>query len=134
MEIVGNYPDLASAQLAQSVLAASGIESEIPDEYLSGIDWQMGTALHGITLRVMPEDAEAARALLDDIVVEVDPSDQESELELLECEVCSGDGPAAPRWRRRLKAACLLFAPLLLVYAAANLVVPAPKCPSCGRT
>lgn len=132
METIGNYPDLASAQLAQSVLAGSGIESEIPDEFLSGIDWQMGTALQGVSLRVLPEDAEAARAILEDLSAQEDAL---AEIQFPpECEVCGGDGPEPPRWKRRLKGASLLFAPLLLVYAVATIVVPARACAACGKT
>ena len=41
MATVGNFPDLVSAQLAQSVLRERGIATLIPDEYLAGVDWQL---------------------------------------------------------------------------------------------
>jgi len=44
---VGNYADLASAELAASILESTGIECVIPDENFAGISWQMGTALQG---------------------------------------------------------------------------------------
>jgi len=39
METIENFPDLASAEVARSVLDAEGIVSVIPEEYLSGLDW-----------------------------------------------------------------------------------------------
>jgi hypothetical protein len=133
METVGNYPDVAAAHVAQSVLAAAGIESEIPDQYLSGVDWQMGTALHGITLRVHPEDAEEARALLEEVEIDRGISEEAGESFGAECGVCGGDGPEPPRWKRRMKALSLLFPPLILLYGVASLVLPARRCPSCGH-
>ena len=52
METVGNFPDLASARVVQSLLEAEGIEAQIPDEYFSGVDWQMNTALRGVRVTV----------------------------------------------------------------------------------
>ena len=64
VETVGNYPDLASARVAQSLLKDAGIDADIPDEFVSGVDWGLNSAIHGVRLQVTDEDAEAARMLL----------------------------------------------------------------------
>src|SRR5437763_15735580 len=66
VETIASYPDLISAQLAQSLLEAEGIDTSIPDENFAGIDWQWSTALNGIRLQVAPYDIESAMALLTD--------------------------------------------------------------------
>ena len=38
MYTIANFPDLASAQVAQSLLESADIMSVIPDESLAGID------------------------------------------------------------------------------------------------
>lgn len=115
MQTVGNFPDLASAQLAKSLLEAEGIEALIPDEYLAGVDWRMGTAIQGIRLQVGDDDAEEARALLESVPpvnsnelvpVALDEADDR-------CPRCGSSDTGEPPWKRRLKAATLLF-PLLI--------------------
>lgn len=127
METVGNYPDLASARLAQSLLAAEGIEALIPDEHLAGLDWQLGTAIQGVRLQVRDEDAEEARDLL------AQPVPAEGD----HCPRCGSDVVIEARWKNRLKAAALLvpfLAPLvLLVWPVLALVRPPMRCASCGH-
>jgi len=121
MKTVGNFPDLASARLAQAMLEGEGIPSTIPDEYLAGLDWRMSGALGGVRLQVSPEHAEAAVALLEQGTIvdsaELDRlavgDDQVSDVEI--CPSCSSSsiGPARPR--RRAKALTMLFFPFLLL-------------------
>lgn len=121
MKTVGNFPDLASARLAQAMLEGEGIPSTIPDEHLAGLDWRMSGALGGVRLQVSPEHAEAAVALLEQGTA-VDPeeldrlavgNDQASDIET--CPSCgsSSIGPARPR--SRAKALTMLFFPFLLL-------------------
>ena len=129
MQTVANFPDLAAAKLAQSLLAAEGIEADIPDEFLSGIDWQMGTALHGIRLRVAPDDAEAARAIL-----EAEPWPEESAEPSGEpqCPRCGSTRVGPPAWKRRVKALTLVAPFLLLLYPLVALA-PDNACLACGH-
>lgn len=127
---VGNFPDLASAKVAQSLLDAEGIESVIPDEYLAGIDWQMGTALHGVRLQVAEEDADEAAAILakDEEVLETTAPAAEDL-----CPSCGSEAIGPPRWKHRLKAATL-FAPwLLLLWPLVAMAGSSMKCRSCGH-
>jgi hypothetical protein len=135
---VGNYPDLASAQLAQSILDGEGIFTNIPDEHLAGIDWQMGTALHGVRLQVPPEDAERARELLSSVF----PATQdEAEWEKLPasdateevCPSCGSNALGPPKWKNRLKAAALLFPPVLLLWPFFAAFGADRTCSACGR-
>ena len=132
MQTIANYPDLVSAQLAQSLLEAEGIESSIPDEHLAGVDWRMSTALHGIRLQVGPDDAEEATALLNDGQAvdrsEIVPPEREDL-----CPSCGSDAIGPARWRRRLKAATMLFPVLFLVLPIFLAVQPTLVCGACGH-
>lgn len=126
MRTIGNFPDLASAQVAQSLLDAEGITATIPDEYLAGIDWQMSTALQGVRLQVAAEDAEDAAAILATIAA---PTEAPSDV----CPSCGSDALGPPSWRRRLKGLFMLFPPLvvlapLLLFGRKTLV-----CSKCGN-
>ncbi|HUF18373.1 MAG TPA: DUF2007 domain-containing protein [Thermoanaerobaculia bacterium] len=139
METIANFPDLASAQLARSLLEAEGIPTSVPDEHLAGIDWRLGTAIQGIRLQVPSDRADEARQLLAATLVDFQgPDDTRSEVEVEGdrdlCPACGSDhiGPAA--WKRRLKAATLLFPILLFAWP---LLVSGNKellCLSCGHT
>ncbi|HEX2834208.1 MAG TPA: DUF2007 domain-containing protein [Thermoanaerobaculia bacterium] len=128
MQTVGNYPDLATAKLAQSLLDAEGIGSVVPDEFLAGVDWQMGTALHGVRLQVAPEDADEARALL--ATLEVEPDEEASGAP--QCPSCGSTSIHQARWKHRLKAATL-FIPLLLVFwPVIAFIKPGMRCEKCA--
>lgn len=128
METVGNFPDLASAQVAQSLLEAEGIAAEIPDEFLCGLAWQYGSALQGVRLRVAPEDAEAARLILEG--GSVDPVEPPAEGDL--CPACRSPRVGEPRWKRRIKAGAILFFPLLIFYPLLLLFSARQECLDCG--
>jgi hypothetical protein len=130
METVGNFPDLAAAKFAQSLLAAEGIESEIPDEFFSGIDWQMGTALHGVRLSVTPEEAEAARSILEPPTPWIEES--EGKVGEPKCPRCGSTIIGPPRWKRRIKALTML-APILLVFYPLVAFAPKSACYACGH-
>ena len=134
MKTIANYPDLASARLAQSLLEAEGIHSFIPDEHLAGIDWQMGTALKGIRLQVGPEEEEAAKALLAEHLADVDLESDEDDSPRESCESCGSDQIGRPKWKNRVKAATLFFPPLLLLWPFFALFGPSRQCASCGRS
>jgi Putative prokaryotic signal transducing protein len=135
METIGNYPDLASAQMAAGMLAAEGIEASIPDENMIGIDWRMATALQGIRVQVALDDAERARELLAHAAEESEPDAVEVEEPVAGEDVCprcqsASIGPG--RWRTRLKAATMLMPTLLLVWPFVMAVKPRIRCSACG--
>jgi hypothetical protein len=132
METVGNFPDLASARVAQSLLEGADIHSEIPDEFLSGVDWQMNTALHGVRLRVAREDAESATLLLGDYLFTPNTAGDDIDNEYC-CPACHSTTIGPPRWKRRMKALALLFPPLLLLYPLLAVATRNTVCFSCGH-
>lgn len=131
METIGNFPDLASARVAQSLLDAEGIVAEIPDEHLSGIDWQMNSALRGIRLTVAPEDAAAARELLAELEA-ADEADLEPGDAPDACPKCSSESVGPPSWKKRMKALSLFFFPALVLYPLFALLSHRKQCYSCG--
>ena len=135
METIGNYPDLASAQVASALLAGEGIEASIPDEQFAGIDWTMTTALHGVRVQVPPEEAERARELLVQAFAEGEPDTPELEPPVLGVDVCPRCQSASigrARWRTRLKAATIMVPWLLLVWPLILAIKPRMQCSACG--
>jgi hypothetical protein len=56
--------------LAKGSLESAGIECFLADENLVRLDWFISNFIGGIKLRVRPEDAENARKLLDEPILE----------------------------------------------------------------
>ena len=135
MKTVANFPDLASAQLAKSLLESEGIEALIPDEHLAGIDWRLGTAIQGVRVQVDDEDAEEARGLLegDDVAVDEEMLESADAIPAADlCPRCGSSETASPKWKRRLKAATLIFP--LLIFAWPFLAAGQRlACTSCGH-
>ena len=136
MKTVVSYPDLISAQLAQSLLSAEGIDSTIPEENFAGIDWRWSTALQGIRLQVDDGDADSALALLslrpgllpDEYEAEVHTADEQQR-----CPQCGSDLMGSQRWRRRGKALTMLVPVLLFVWPLILAFGPRYECTQCGR-
>ena len=134
MITVGNYPDLASAQIAQSLLDAAGIEATIPDEFLAGVNWQMSVALHGVRLQVTPDDADAARAVLAEGLRGDAAEEQPGDTDGVDvCAACGSGWIVGPRWKQRLKAVSLVFPFALLAWPFLSSVKPRFQCGSCGH-
>lgn len=128
---VSNYPDLASAQIAQSILESAEIMSFIPDEAIVGIDWRWATALQGIRLQVNPEDADDARALLAEFgSIEAETAEEAEGDEL--CPACGGV-VAEALWKRRWKVVSMFFPGILLLWPLASLTRPSLTCRTCGQ-
>lgn len=136
METVATYPDLISAQLAQSLLTAEGIDSTIPEENIAGIDWQWSTALQGIRLQVASADIDSALELLsirpgllpDDYAAEIHDAEEQKR-----CPYCGSDIMGPQRWRRRGKALTMLAPILLLLWPLVLAFGPKYECTQCGR-
>jgi hypothetical protein len=62
--IIGQYRDLAEAQLARGLLESSGIECFLADDNLVGINWLLSNAVGNVKLQVREADAEAALEIL----------------------------------------------------------------------
>src|SRR5436853_6480224 len=96
---VGNYADLASAEVAASLLEAADIECVIPDENFAGISWQMGTAIHGVRLQVADENLELARIALENTgePARGEEGTQPPSPEDV-CIVCGSESVGQPKW------------------------------------
>ncbi len=67
---VRRFRDLPEALLAKGSLESAGIECVLRDENIIRLDWFISNFIGGIKLCVRPEDAEKARALLDEPMLE----------------------------------------------------------------
>jgi Putative prokaryotic signal transducing protein len=68
--IVRQYRDLPEALLAKGSLESAGIECFLADENLVRLDWFISNFIGGIKLRVHAQDADLARKLLDEPMLE----------------------------------------------------------------
>ncbi len=60
------FRDMPEALLAKGKLESAGIECFLADGNLVRMDWLLSNAIGGLRLQVMAEQAEEARALLDE--------------------------------------------------------------------
>jgi hypothetical protein len=116
------------------LLRGEGIETNIPEEFLAGIDWQMGTALRGIRLQVSDEDADAARELLEiaPASIEMEP-DVEQASPVDTCPRCGSESVVPAPWRNRMKAATFMFPPLILMRPVVTTLFSLHACRACGK-
>ena len=68
--MVGRYRDSGEAMIAKSMLDSAGIECFLGDENLVRLDWFYSNLVGGIKLMVREEDAETARKLLEENILE----------------------------------------------------------------
>ena len=127
METITNYPDLISAELAQSLLDAEGIMATIPEENIAGLDWRWSTALQGIRLQVADEDAEDARALL------LEKGEIETEQAVDVCPKCGSADIAQEQWKRKFKAWSFFVPVLILFWPLFMWMEPKMRCKTCGH-
>jgi len=131
---VGNYADIASAEVAASLLEAADIECVIPDENFAGISWQMGTALQGVRLQVADEDLELARIALEN-PGEPARGEEDAQPPSAEdvCTMCGSESIGQPKWKNRLKAIGIFFPFALLVWPVLAAVNSRTQCFVCGH-
>lgn len=131
----GNFPDLASAEVAASLLEAAGIDCMIPDQNLAGLGWQLGSAIQGVRLQVEEHDLDAARLILANLdrAPEEDPSPQPRQPDDC-CVRCGSESIGPAKWKNRIKAAAIFFPPLLLAWPTLATVKPRAECSACGHT
>ena len=65
---VRNCNQLHEAELVKSVLDAEGIDTEIPDAYMAGVQPALGAGIGGIRVLVRSSDLERAEQVLAAIV------------------------------------------------------------------
>lgn len=65
---VRNCNWLHEAEFVKSVLAAEGIEAEIPDEHTMGVQPLYGAAVGGVRVRVRASELDRATAALDAVL------------------------------------------------------------------
>ncbi|HEX2641534.1 MAG TPA: DUF2007 domain-containing protein [Thermoanaerobaculia bacterium] len=117
MKTVGNFPYLALAQLAQTVVEDEGIPALVPDQYIAGLEWRYTTAIGGVRLQVPPEHEEAARALLAN-PQPIDPADLDTIGKVDEesrCPSCGSEVIRPSRLRHGAKALTMLLSPVFLL-------------------
>lgn len=61
---VGQFRDLTAAWIAKTSLESAGIECFLGDENIIRMDWFYSNLIGGVKLRVVEQDADAARAIL----------------------------------------------------------------------
>jgi hypothetical protein len=67
---IRQFRDLPEALLAKGSLESAGIECFLADENLVRLDWFISNLIGGIKLSVKAQDAESARQILDDGILE----------------------------------------------------------------
>jgi hypothetical protein len=67
---VRQFRDLPEALLAKGCLESAGIECFLADENLVRLDWFISNFIGGIKLKVRPADAETARKILEEPILE----------------------------------------------------------------
>jgi hypothetical protein len=88
---------LSEAEVAASVLNASGIESSVREEFFSGSHPDLVTALGGVSLLVRAEDLDIARQLLSAAPADSQKSSRAVESQTTEgAAVCAGCGGELP--------------------------------------
>jgi hypothetical protein len=65
---IQRFRDLPEAWLAKGKLESVGIECVLADGNVVRMDWLLSNAIGGMRLQVKPEDAEAARAVLQEAI------------------------------------------------------------------
>ena len=127
MQTVANHPDLVSAEVAQSLLEAEGIQATIPEENIAGLAWTWSTALQGVRLQVADEDAAAARALLE----------EKGEIEALPavdvCPRCGSADVSQSQWKRKFKVVTMFLPLLILLWPFVMWIEPRMRCAACGH-
>jgi Putative prokaryotic signal transducing protein len=67
---IRQFRDLPEALLAKGCLESAGIECHLRDDNLVRLDWFISNFIGGIKLCVSPQDAQNARQLLDEPIIE----------------------------------------------------------------
>lgn len=85
---VERFRDLPEALLAKGALESAGIECQLTDDNLVRLDWFWSNLVGGAKLNVKPEDAGAARAILEQPIPESFEVEGEGEYQQPRCPKC----------------------------------------------
>lgn len=122
---VAQYRDLPEAWLAKSKLEVAGITCFLENEYIVGANWLYSDALGGVKLNVPKENAEEAKAIIEE---SHEPLEQEEGL-LPEsaCPACGATEIETKNYTRKFAALTLLISLPLFIFLKRY------HCKSCGH-
>lgn len=124
---IAQYRDLPEAGLAKSKLEAAGIPCFLDNEYTVGVNWLYSNALGGVKLKVPEEDAEEAKAIIEEIIEPIAPEESEGLLPDSSCPACGATEIETRNYTRKFAALTLLISvPLFLFWKRYS-------CKSCGH-
>lgn len=145
--IAARFITTGEAEAAASALDAAGIDCEIADENIIGVDWGMAQAVGGVKILVRDEDVERAAEIISTPAVEqtIEPVIPPIEVERpAVCPQCgSPDYQLVPRFRIFLLLAAIflgigvgagqevLAATALLAVAIGVILMPSARCLRC---
>lgn len=125
---IAQFRDLPNALLAKGSLDSAGIETFLADDNMVRMDWFISNLLGGIRLKVRPEDAEQAIAILNDPVPQTFDVEGVGEYQQPACPRC-GSVEVVHRSGRDERALAALW--------VANVPLPVSrdiwKCEACGN-
>ncbi len=101
---IGRFSSRAEAQVARAMLSEHGIEATVVVDDVAGLHPELSLATGGLSLEVLPVDADEARELLADVPRE------------------TGGASDRPRLRRRLVAWLMLALAVLLAIAVVTAI------------
>lgn len=123
---VRQFRDMPDALLAKGLLESAGIECFFGDENIVRLDWFISNLVGGVKLLVKPEDAEAAREILDQPVPPTFDVGDSSEYQQPSCPKCGSYNVSFEELNKKV------------AFATAYFGVPLPlkkkvwKCSACG--
>jgi hypothetical protein len=133
MQTIANFPDVATAEMARSMLEAESIYATIPDAEMAGLGWHIGTALGGVRLQVPPEYAQSAAVILERRNADT-LQDRAEDLDAAEVCPCCKSPDIKPDDHRKLVALSMLFLPLLIIAIPVRLLsIGRYRCFTCGK-
>lgn len=129
IEIVGQYRDLPEAQLAKSTLEGAGIECFVLDDSTIRMNWFLSNLLNGVKIAVNKEDAQEAKAILEESVPAEFATDEFEQYEQPRCRYCGSVEISHVAGLDKRFALPALW--------AAGIPIPVPrnewKCSDCGK-
>jgi hypothetical protein len=123
--LIRRYRDLPEATIAKSILDSAGVESFLGDDNIVRLDWFYSNLVGGVKLLVRPEDAEAARKLLQESVPETFEAGETGTFQQPRCPRCQSFDVSFDGLDRRFSYASLFVIPIPLINKGW-------KCTSCG--
>jgi hypothetical protein len=124
---VAQYRDLPEAGLAKSKLEAAGITCFLDNEYTVGANWLYSNALGGVKLNVSEENAEEAKAIIEEPTEPVEQEEAEGLLPESTCPACGATEIETKNYTRKFAALTLLISLPLFLFLKRH------HCKSCGH-